>query len=1094
LPLQARAGKRVLRVPAMGSAETRQVIADYLAQHRKRLDDRQLSLLLDKRQIDSPLYLQVALQELRMFGEYERVTDFVESLPDTIPDLYGFVLDHLEREHGEPFVRRVLSCLWCGRYGMTEPELLALGETEGEGVTPLRWARLHRILQAHLIQRGGTLGFYHRQLRDAAQRRYLHSEEVRRQTHEAIAEYFEAQPLSDPRKLEEQPWQQTHAERWDQLAATLTDLLFIEAKCEAGLTFDLVTDYNAAMAPDNQEPALRQSIEPFAQFVRRDAHLFACGDEWVVQRAYNSADAGVLPLAAERGLQDAIQKSRPWLRRLNRPPATSSAFAQVLEGHDNAVNAIAVTPDGKRAITGGGRVLLSADSDTAIRIWDLETGATVMTLSGHARAVNSIATTSDGKQVLSGSDDGSVRVWDPASGETLRTIENGAPVAALAVTPDGQYVVTGDVRSVGIWDLASGACVRTIRGHTDAITAVVTGPDGEWAATTSRDATIRIWDLASGECVRCLQGHTAPVLALAVTGDGRFLVSGSGDRTARVWDHKRGLCIRVLEGHTNNVTALALTPDGQKVITGGYKVRVWDRETGTCLRTLKGHNGRILAAAVTPDGHHALTGADGLPDSTVRVWDLEADDDQESPSTPSATHTHGVTTLALTADGSRVVTGGAEGSLRVWDTSTGECLHTLEGHTSLVKSVALTPNGLQAVSTQFARGSSLLVWDLTSGQCVRSLDGHTDTVLVVVVTPDGRRAISGGMDKTARVWDLDSGRQTAVLGPHAHMVRDVVAVPDGRHVLTGSYEEAVRVWDVSTLRCVRTLGDPQQGVSGGAALAATPDGRQAVTGGEDGTVRVWDAQTGACLYSLEGHVETVTAICVTPDGKHTITGSADSTCRVWRMSSGECQHTLRGHAGHITAVAVTADGQRAVSVGDDATLRVWSLVTGRQRACLRAGARVAAVAVGPGGLYCAGDDLGNVFFLRLENDSEGPPVCTAWRSPVDDSLAFGCLHCRAWPGVAARLLGTELPCPNCGRPIKLNEFVIEANWRPVAEAWPSLEVRYWLAVPKGKPKGPYPESKVRQGLRAGRLPERVVVCKHGTQEWLTPEQAGLTDA
>ena len=94
----------------------------------------------------------------------------------------------------------------------------------------------------------------------------------------------------------------------------------------------------------------------------------------------------------------------------------------------------------------------------------------------------------------------------------------------------------------------------------------------------------------------------------------------------------------------------------------------------------------------------------------------------------------------------------------------------------------------------------------------------------------------------------------------------------------------------------------------------------------------------------------------------------------------------------------------------------------------------------------AGDAGGHVHFLRLENVTPGPPFCTSWQAPALPwwrfwrkrealPVAFGCLHCRVWSQVTEAVLGTELPCPNCGKAVKLNEFVIEADWRPVAAAW-----------------------------------------------------------
>jgi hypothetical protein len=97
---------------------------------------------------------------------------------------------------------------------------------------------------------------------------------------------------------------------------------------------------------------------------------------------------------------------------------------------------------------------------------------------------------------------------------------------------------------------------------------------------------------------------------------------------------------------------------------------------------------------------------------------------------------------------------------------------------------------------------------------------------------------------------------------------------------------------------------------------------------------------------------------------------------------------------------------------------------------------IAAVAIASDALtVVAGDMGGHVHFLRLEHLVPGPSVTVAWRVPRRSSVAFGCTHCRTWSEVPTSALGTELPCPHCGQPVKLNPFVIETDWRPVAAAW-----------------------------------------------------------
>ena len=154
----------------------------------------------------------------------------------------------------------------------------------------------------------------------------------------------------------------------------------------------------------------------------------------------------------------------------------------------------------------------------------------------------------------------------------------------------------------------------------------------------------------------------------------------------------------------------------------------------------------------------------------------------------------------------------------------GPLIRILEGHSSLVVGVAITPDGRHAVSASY--DNTLRVWDLESGQSVRTLEGHSDSVHGVAITPDGRRAVSASSDKTLRVWDLESGQSVRTLEGHSRSVHGVAITPDGRRAVSASWDNTLRVWDLESGQSVRTLEGHSSSVNG---VAITPDGRRAVS-------------------------------------------------------------------------------------------------------------------------------------------------------------------------------------------------------------------------------------------------------------------------
>lgn len=189
----------------------KEIVRHTLWDYRKRLDERpendQMGELLGKGESDNPLYLIVACEELRVFGEFERVTERIVSLPEDVPFLFEQVLERLEDDHGGELVKDALSLLECSRHGLLETEMLELLQRGGKEQLPRAiWARLYRSLQFYLRPPGergeGALDFFHRQLANAVRTRYLDDEACQRR-HQALANYFGKRGCDYPRTLSE---------------------------------------------------------------------------------------------------------------------------------------------------------------------------------------------------------------------------------------------------------------------------------------------------------------------------------------------------------------------------------------------------------------------------------------------------------------------------------------------------------------------------------------------------------------------------------------------------------------------------------------------------------------------------------------------------------------------------------------------------------------------------------------------------------------------------------------------------------------------------------------------------------------------------
>jgi nephrocystin-3 len=213
-------------LPPLAEDDQRQIVQTLLSEWRRKLDEQQTAALLAHPGVKNPLYLRVALEELRLFGKFEELTERIKALAEDIPRLFDQVLERLEQDHGQELVSEAFFLLGCSRYGLSETELLELLRREGEEqVARILLARLARSAKMYLARRGDLIGFFHRQLAEASAARYLDH----KKTHAKLAAYFANAPLE--RKLNEYPYQLQHAEDWDTLAKALSDLDFFEYAC-----------------------------------------------------------------------------------------------------------------------------------------------------------------------------------------------------------------------------------------------------------------------------------------------------------------------------------------------------------------------------------------------------------------------------------------------------------------------------------------------------------------------------------------------------------------------------------------------------------------------------------------------------------------------------------------------------------------------------------------------------------------------------------------------------------------------------------------------------------------------------------------------
>ncbi|MBW3542767.1 MAG: WD40 repeat domain-containing protein [Planctomycetes bacterium] len=628
-----------------------------------------------------------------------------------------------------------------------------------------------------------------------------------------------------------------------------------------------------------------------------------------------------------------------------------------------------------------GGFIVTAGQDRRAARWDVGQPQQFVNefVEGHEYLASSAVFARSSRRLLTGAVDNTVRLWDVATGGEIDRLEETGRSAAMALSPDEKWILTGGESRPAV--------------EADRIGAV--GANGD----------LRVWKAQLWQIVTTTDEVTGQTRERVVH---RHNLEGRYDEQSNRW-----------LGHLKEVSAVAFSSDAKTLITcdqkGNCLLWSWsDREQPPLpSRELAGHNEKVVAAVFLPKEPVVLTAS---RDGTVAAWDTVSGRELADRRLPHDRRP--LVSMALSDDGQRLLTATEERTVHLWDVRNAREIsrdfQMQGGKRTLEANVKRLVEMRRWDEATRSRVQQMLI-ELNSRQQAAA-PAETEAVAANTQLPLASLSLGELAQRFAEAFGFDSVENQPVTPARLlrPLINSVSISPDGALGIGANNEDGiVHLWDLETGELLPTRGG--RGLVWSVLFAPYPqmvNGRQVydfLTVGGSGAA-LWNYETGRQRMTFSP-ADAVASAFFSPDGRYVVTASWDNSARIWDTQSGKDILKLEGHQGQVNTAGFSTDGSRILTASDDGTVRLWQIDWENARASVvwqfdghraAAGGKVSQAVFSPNGrlVVTAGSDG----TARLLNAADGRELCEPLRHLDEENQSLRAVLCAAFSSDSLRIL------------------------------------------------------------------------------------------